>query len=350
MQSFVIQGQSDARQSMQRPARPESTGSATGPQARQPFKASNWIYVTGAPRSGTTFVGKILSAPLTVDYIHEPFNPDCSMPGIHQRYLYVRPGSAAAIQLRQVVEPLFRYDTRLKTGYFRNDRLWRKLVKFVVGSRGPFYLRLAKLNVFRRAAIIKDPVGCLLTEFLAAEFPVRPVVLVRHPAAFVASVRKLKWPNELPDLTSQPALVADYLAGDPLLSNPENEDPVVATALLWRALNRVILDQAARHPEWILVTLEELSRDPLHWFRRTYAMLDLPWSPRIERLVQRSTAAGNRTEAGPNRVQDFRRDSAAIFQHSLRKLTREERAKVFELTEDVARQLYPRESFALDLP
>jgi hypothetical protein len=45
-------------------------------------RIENWIFVTGVIRSGTTFVGKVLSLPLSVDYIHEPFNPLCGMPGI----------------------------------------------------------------------------------------------------------------------------------------------------------------------------------------------------------------------------------------------------------------------------
>lgn len=45
-------------------------------------RIKNWIFVTGVIRSGTTFVGKILSLPLQVDYIHEPFNPLCGIPGM----------------------------------------------------------------------------------------------------------------------------------------------------------------------------------------------------------------------------------------------------------------------------
>ena len=33
----------------------------------------NWIFVTGVVRSGTTFAGKVLSLPVEVDYIHEPY-------------------------------------------------------------------------------------------------------------------------------------------------------------------------------------------------------------------------------------------------------------------------------------
>ena len=41
-----------------------------------------WLWVTGIPRGGTTFVGRILSVPRSVDFIHEPFNPDCAVEGI----------------------------------------------------------------------------------------------------------------------------------------------------------------------------------------------------------------------------------------------------------------------------
>lgn len=52
---------------------------------------SRWIYVTAVPRSGITFVGKVLSHNISVNYIHEPFNPDCGLPSIDKEFLYVAP-------------------------------------------------------------------------------------------------------------------------------------------------------------------------------------------------------------------------------------------------------------------
>lgn len=203
------------------------------------MKVGNWVFVTGAPRSGTTFAGLVLSLPLRVDYIHEPFNPDCGLPGIRRRFLYVRSGDAGEPRYRAMVEAMMRYDFRLRTGLYPEDGAVKRLVKRVVGSRGPFYLRLAKVNLFRRAAVVKDPIGCLLLHYLAVQFGFRVLCLVRHPVAFVASHLRLGWDvqRRLDDLAGQPGVIEDFFGGRRDGLRPRTDEPVVVAATLWRALN-----------------------------------------------------------------------------------------------------------------
>ncbi len=312
------------------------------------MKIANWVYVTGAPRSGTTFVGKVLSAPLSADYIHEPFNPDCGMPGIDRRFLYLRPGGEAADHYGPCISRLFTYDFHLKTGFFPNDTAWRRRIKRIVGSRGPFHLRLAKLNPFHRAAVIKDPIGCLLSGYLSEVHGVRVVWMVRHPVAFVASVLRIGWQLDLEAIKSQPDLVADHFADEPEFLAAEYATPLEGAAALWRAINRVGLRLARDNPDWTVLTHEALSQEPVEHFRRLYDDLGLEWSGRIQRRIERQTGAGNRAEAATRKVQDFRRDSGRLFELRRDMLTPEERSRVFELTRDVAVPFYPEESFALE--
>lgn len=75
-------------------------------------KIKNWIFVTGLIRSGTTFVGTILSHPISFDYIHEPFNPQCGILGMEYKHRYIRP-TLDTIEMQKyhrLVEPLFSYD------------------------------------------------------------------------------------------------------------------------------------------------------------------------------------------------------------------------------------------------
>jgi len=308
----------------------------------------NWVFVTGVPRGGTTFVGKVLSAPLSVDYIHEPFNPDCGMPGIDRRFLYLRPGSEAADHYGPIVSRLFTYDFHLKTGFFPNDTAWRRRVKRIVGSRGPFNLRLAKINPFHRAAVIKDPIGCMLSGYLSEVHGVKVVWMVRHPVAFVASVLRIGWQLGLDSIRSQPDLVADHFADETDFLEAEYPTPLEGAAALWRALNRVGLRLARRYPDWTVLSHEMLSQEPVEQFQRLYDNLGLEWSERIRRRIERQTGAGNRAEAATRKVQDFRRDSGRLFELRREMLTPEERRRVFELTQDVAVPLYPEESFALE--
>jgi len=309
-----------------------------------------WIMVTGAPRSGSTFVGKVLSAPFMVDYVHEPFNPECGIPGLTQRYIYARPHGPMAAELRPAVERLLAYRSHLKTGMFRNDSPAKSLVKHLIGSRGPFYYRLARLNPFSHMAVLKDPIGCLLTEFLAEEFGVKPVIVIRHPVAFVASVMRLGWTWEidLSHLRDQPELVADHFADEPGFLATEWSDPIERAAACWRALHKVMLAQARRHRDWLVLTHEAISADPIGQFKACYDHFGLPWTMRIEKKIQAMTSSRNPSEARAGRASDFHRDSSRILALRMGYLTAPQRARVLEITCDVARAYYPPESFNLD--
>jgi len=309
-----------------------------------------WIMVTGVPRSGSTFVGKVLSAPFVVDYVHEPFNPACGIPGLTLRHVYARPGGETAASLRAEVERLLAFRSHLKTGVFRNDGRVKALAKRLIGSRGPVYYTLARFNPFSHTAVLKDPVGCLLAGYLAEEFGVKPIIVLRHPVAFVASVMRLGWTWEvdLGHLRAQPELVADHFADEPAFLARSWDDPVERAAACWRALHKVMLAQARRHPEWTVLTHEAVSADPISHFRALYEHFDLPWSARIERMIVGMTSARNPGEARAGRASDFRRDSGGLLALRLRHLTASQRARVFAITRDVAEAYYPAESFAMD--
>jgi len=310
-----------------------------------------WIFVTGAPRSGTTFAGKILSTPVSVDYLHEPFNPACGMPGLRTRYPYVTPGTEDERRLREMVNRMLAYDFGLTTAYYARDGRAKRLVKRLAGSRGPFYLRLARMNPLSRVAIVKDPVGCLLTGWLTREFGFRSLVLIRHPVAFVASTRRLGWDlqEHLDALAGQRDLVEDWFESDPgELGARRWSSHAERGAVLWRALNRVLLGMAARDPGITVVRHEDLSAAPVPGFRDLFERLELPWSRRVERRIGHLTAAGNRAEAGRGRVQDFARDSAALLDLRLGQVDADERAGIWELTREVAEPYYARHTFLLE--
>ena len=78
----------------------------------------HWILVTGMIRSGTTFVGKVLTLPWSVDYIHEPFNGGYSLPDREPfRARYLRPDASGpeVERYRDHIAHIFNYDFDLKT-------------------------------------------------------------------------------------------------------------------------------------------------------------------------------------------------------------------------------------------
>ena len=302
------------------------------------MRPKSWIYVTGAPRSGTTFVGKVLSMPPTVDYIHEPFNPDCGLPGVDQRFAYVDADDPDPAWVART-DSLQAYEARLRTGYYPEDTPGRRWLKTVIGSRGPFYYRLARLNPVSRHAVVKDPIGCLMTEFLARHFSMAPVILIRHPAAFVSSYKRLSWTPQLGALRQQPALVSRYFGSGKGLD--DTGDPIVDAARLWAALHTVIGDQIDRNPDWIVVRHEDLSVAPAATFESLYHRLGLNWTPRVSRRIEGMTRGSNRSEAKASKVQDFKRDSSSLLSLRLDGLTLEEHGKIVDAVSPVALRWYP---------
>jgi hypothetical protein len=313
------------------------------------MKFDNWIFVTGAPRSCTTFVGRILSTPLNVDYIYEPTNPFFGMPGIEHRYLYLRPQTGDENELAKLLAPIFTYDLTYRAPDFKpGDRWFTKFRKLVVGSRQSFDFWRAKLNPLHNCAVLKDPIACLLTEYLYTRYRVRPVICVRHPIAFVASyldplLHSPLW--HLPDLTAQPELLEDYFSGDAKIFDVDRKDRVAGAAILWWALNRVLFEQCARHPDWIVVVHEELCKSPLATFRSLYSQLGLRWSARVERVIRQQTGAHNRVDAGS--IHDHCRNSVALFEWRRGLLSKEDRHKIYRVTRDIALSIYSEESFGL---
>jgi len=310
----------------------------------------NWIFVTGVIRSGSTFVGKVLSLPLQVDYIHEPFNPICGMPGMKNFYRYIRPSleTREVQHYHELAKSIFDYKLTLRNPTSSKDSWSRKVVKKLVGGRGRFYLRLAKLNPFHQTAIIKDPTGNLLTEYLHVHFGVKPIIVIKHPLSFIASLKRVNWWPQPSEIMDQPHLIEDYFSQELEFVERKYPNQFIGSAAYWRATYKVLLQQASQYPSWQVLTIEELSQNPIPTFHMLYHNLDLPWSDRLKKNIIALTQGHGSAQARPGIVQDLQRNSADIFKHHRDSLSLTERREIFEMTQDIALQVYSRESFAID--
>jgi len=313
-------------------------------------KIKNWILVSGAIRSGTTFTGRVLSLPLEVDYIHEPYNQTHLYPQEKVSHPYVRPtiDTQRMQEYHEFTKRLFHYDITLPNYVPQNDPLFKKVFKSVLGSRGPFYLRLAKSNLFHQAAVIKDPVALFLAEYLHTHFQVKPVILVKHPVSFIASLKRKNWWDNIPKFANQDSLVEDFFADEPDYLEQKWSNPIEITAAYWRAVHKVFFTQSKNYPDWHIVKHEDLSQDPVAVFNDLYQKLNLPWSDSIERQIIEMTGAKGSNKVTSGKVHSLRRNSSEIFQASIESLSIEERQAIFDIVQDVALPIYSRESFAID--
>jgi hypothetical protein len=218
-----------------------------------PRALSSPILVTGAHRSGTTWVGKMLALAPGTGYVHEPFNPRFST-GAFERYFTVVTAANEdryAPELERVLQ--FRY----RPGRLRGPRDLARAARD--------FARTERLRRRSPRPLVKDPIALLSAEWLAERFAMDVVVLIRHPAAFAASLKRLGWRHSFATFFDDgrlPEVLQPYEAE--IREQAERPGEILEqAALLWRVLYGAVDGYRQRHPDWIFLRHEDASLDAL---------------------------------------------------------------------------------------
>jgi len=296
------------------------------------------ILVTGAPRSGTTWVGRMLDRSPQVGYINEPFNPThqpgicaCVFPCWYQ-YLSDVPSDGCASAIEGMLA--FRYDLTAQLKRLPSRTGAEALV------RDAWNFGVARAR--RARPLVKDPIAVFSSGWFSRTYGGDVVFLVRHPAAFAASVKRLSWTFPFGDLLAQDALMRDHLSDfeDELRAIEGNQDPVDHAALMWRLVYTVARTFERSHPDWIFARHEDLARNPSQGFEVLFGRLGLSYSPRIERAIRWFASGPIEGEEGAAE-QAIRRRSADTIERWRQRLTADERARIRSACEPLADSFYP---------
>ena len=169
----------------------------------------------------------------------------------------------------------------------------------------------------------------------------RVLVMIRHPAAFAASIRRRGWRHRFADFLEQPLLMRDLLGPyqAAIVAASERPPAILDEAiLLWNILYGTVAGLQERHPEWAFARHEDVAREPVARFRDLYAQLGLGWSDAVEQLVRDTSAASNPAETV--RVDAIRRNSAEQARSWRAQLSAEEIARIRAGTAPVAGRYY----------
>lgn len=302
----------------------------------------NPILVTGGHRTGTTWVGRMLTASGEVAYISEPLNvlhrPGVMRAPVERWYTYIcsENESAYLAELRQILAFRYHWGAELLSLRSRHDamRMGRDWGTFLRG----------RVNHLR--PLLKDPFAVFSAPWFASQLGCQVVITVRHPAAFVSSLKRLNWNFQLEDLLAQPLLMRDKLEiyraemeAMPL------EDLIGRASLLWKMVYRVVDEFRHGYPEFQIVCHEDLSLDPVRGFRALYSTLDLNFTPQVQVAIQNSSSAENPKELSASAVHAYHLDSLANLNNWKRRLDPNEIDRIHQITSGVVECFYPDSSW-----
>jgi len=194
--------------------------------------------------------------------------------------------------------------------------------------------------------LLKDPIALFSVPWLVEHLRVRPVILIRHPAAFVSSLLRLNWRFDFDNFTNQPNLMKNYLAPfSRILRESKPTDPVEEAALLWNCLHHVIHHYREEYPEWIYRRHEDLSREPLKELIDLHQHLGLRFTAKVEAAIRSSTSSDNRSEVRQGKIHQLKRDSAKNAKNWKNRLSEEQIFTIRKLTDETARHFYSDEDW-----
>jgi hypothetical protein len=221
------------------------------------------IFVAGTARSGTTWLGDIISSQLPCRVMFEPFhNKNVEAYRRFNYFQYMRP-DAPNSALRNYCEVVF-------TGRIRHGWIDRQVTHLRPSYR-----------------LIKEIRANLFLKWAKNQFPDIPVVFViRHPCAVVLSRLQLEWATDadLEPLLAQQELTDDFLA-DKLdcIRNARSDE--AKHALVWCISNLVPLMQFRPH-ELTIVYYEHLCTEPQTEMSRLFHAIGYSYRPSIYRRLK----------------------------------------------------------------
>lgn len=296
------------------------------------------ILITGAHRSGSTWVGTMVGKSKEVCYMLEPFNfhygPGICNAPFEYHFPYITEENEARYinSIKQTLDYKYHFWQELK----RVKSKWQLRCCF----RDFIAFKIAKIK--KKRPLFKDPIAVFSAEWLEKRFDFQVVVLIRHPAAFAGSIKRLGWSHSFGDFLKQPALVNGPLKTyksqiQDFARNPR--DIIDQSILLWNLIYSRVLQYQKVHQDWIFLRHEDISLNPIPTFKCLFEKLDLEFTGEIEEYIRGHSDSSNPKES-PKGVTILKMNSKLNVYNWKKKLDPEEIERIKRGVKEVASHFY----------
>ncbi len=268
------------------------------------------IYILGMPRSGTTWLAKIIDSNEVVFYHHEPDSVAASseIPFIPEKQYIneelINTTRAYLDKLKHVrhpkvvgSQPMFRktYRSKLMALIHRcfvfSIKAIEKLCKKLLGRSISWQIPHCYSDKSQSVDVIKSVNSLTRAHlFSLADPSIKVVHIIRHPCAFVASelrgesLNLMKINTFVDSQARMSQAKAHGLTKERLLSLPRESQ----LASLWMLHNEKVMQEMEGHDNYMQVLYEELCQDPLTVTKQIFKFCGLTYSPQTEDFIQQS--------------------------------------------------------------
>ena len=279
--------------------------------------------MTGMPRSGTTWLARLLATAEGVALTgREPMNPRGRQYGLA--------GTLSGwVRLR---EPTPKQRRALRLSH-------RGLTPMVYGRYGR---RQWAAPLPGTRIVVKDPFAMLSMPAVVRATGATPVLVYRHPAATLASDRRLGWELDLDLNELRPLVRSHQLDGHPIglsagdLPRPGQVSAPEAMGRFWATLYTMALSDAGDSPGLIVVSHEEAAGGGRFAVEALFDALGLRWSAATAAEL---AAREKSTTDLETRLHRLDRDPSAVARSWRSAVSDAELAAIEAVTEDARRRL-----------
>lgn len=254
------------------------------------------VVIAGLPRSGTTWTMRVLGTSHGAVKISEADNEDKYPAAIHAKHKLGRYPCLVPGQQAPAYRKLWAWILSGAPEEWRTLQARRILGP---GAANRIFDGRMDLTTWAAASLSRDPRPApapaapvvaksihaqLSLEWIAAQFDVRALVLLRHPASVLASWMEVQLKDgRNSTLESRPEVRTRYT--ERWQVPPPGDDPI--EKMSWRIglLIAALEEAVSRHPEWHVRTHEQLCIDSVATFRTLFADLGLEWSEATEKFL-----------------------------------------------------------------
>lgn len=284
----------------------------------------------------------MISAAPCVRYIHEPFNIGEHItpnPQPFTRWFQHIDANTEKV-CYEVFQKILSYQYPVQ-GNLSRVRSLKDMMHIVRDSCGSMVGRASNSR-----PLVKDPIALFSAEWLYERFDMDVVCMIRHPAAFCASLRVKNWEFDFNNFLSQPVLMDKHLSSfrTQMEESVRVKPSVIEQGiLLWNCIHHVIGKYRNNYGSWLFVRHEDLSIDPVANFGRIYEQLGLDFTRHARQKIIQSSGSHNPVEALSG--SELLRNSIANIKNWKNRLTPAEIYNIKVQTRQVAREFYGEEDW-----